>query len=80
MKDGGFWASAAAPNFEDSCNICMDFPIATMEHCDREANQVAHELARQAFVSKVFFCTWVDSPPSFIFPILSKDVTMFSDE
>ena len=58
----------------------LDFPTAATEHCHREANQVAHELARQAFVSKVFFCTWVDSPPSFIFPILSKDVTMFSDE
>jgi len=79
MKDGGFSASAAAPIFEDCYNIWIDFPTATMEHCDREANQVGHELAQQAFVSKVF-CTWVDSPPSFIFPILSNNVTMFSDE
>jgi len=33
----------------------LDFPTAAMEHCHREANQVAHELARQVFVSKVFF-------------------------
>jgi hypothetical protein len=35
--------------------------MAMIEHCDREANQVAHELARQAFISKDF-CTWVDHP------------------
>ena len=57
----------------------MEFPMATIEHCDREANQVAHELAQQAFVSKAI-CIWVDSPPSFIFPILSNDVTMLADE
>jgi hypothetical protein len=57
----------------------MDFPMATIEHCDREANQVAHELAQWAFVSKAI-CIWVDSPLSFIFPILSNDVTMLSDE
>jgi hypothetical protein len=42
IKDGGFSASAAAPIFEDCYNIRMDFLTATMEHCDREANQVAH--------------------------------------
>ena len=51
--------------------------MATIEHCDREANQVAQELAQQAFVSKAI-CIWVDSPPSFIFPILSNDVTILS--
>jgi len=30
----------------------MEFPMATIEHCDREANKVAHELAQQAFVFK----------------------------
>jgi len=57
----------------------MEFPMATIEHCDREANQVTHELAQHAFVSKAI-CIWVDSPPSFIFPILSNDVTILSDE
>ena len=80
MKGGGILASAAAPLFEDCYNIWMDFPTTPMmEHCHREANQVAHELARQAFVSKVF-CMWVDLRPSFIFPILSNNVTMLSDE
>jgi hypothetical protein len=48
MMDGGFTASAAAPIFEDCYNIWKDLPMATIERCDREANQVAHELARQA--------------------------------
>jgi hypothetical protein len=59
----------------------MDFPTATLEHfCDRKENQVAHELAPQAFISNKSFCIWVDSPPSFNFPILSNDVTLLSDE
>jgi len=72
-------ASAAAPIFEECYDIWMDFPSAMIEHCDREANKVAHELAQQAFVSKAI-CIWVDSTPSFIFPILSKDVTILLDE
>ena len=36
--------------------------MATIEHCDREANQVAHELARQGFISNKSFCIWADSP------------------
>jgi hypothetical protein len=50
--------------------------MAMIEHCDREANQVAHELAQKTFISKDF-CTWVDSPPIFIFHALSNDVTLF---
>ena len=54
MNDGGFSASADTPILKYCYNIWMDFLMATIEHCDREANQVAHELARQVFVSKAF--------------------------
>ena len=55
------------------------YPLATIEHCDREANQVAHELARQALEEK-FSCFWVDSQPTFITALLANDVTILSDE
>jgi hypothetical protein len=37
----------------------------SIEHCDLDANQVAHELARVAFSFK-HTCIWVDEHPSFI--------------
>ena len=67
MKDGGFTASASAPILEVCYDLWRDLPLATIEHCDREANQVAHELARQALEEKVS-CIWVDSQPTFITP------------
>jgi ribonuclease HI len=75
MMDGGFTASATAPIFEDCYNIWKDLPMATIEHCDREANQVAHELARQALVAKAS-CIWVDLQPTFITALLANDVTL----
>ena len=41
-----------------------------------EANQVAHELARQAMLTKEN-CIWDDDPPSFILQLVSDDVTIF---
>jgi hypothetical protein len=46
---------------------------------DREANQVAHELARQALVSKVVYA-WADSQTTFITALLANDVMLLSDE
>ena len=77
--DGGFTASAAAPIFEDCYNIWKDLPMATIEYCDREATQVAHELAWQALVAKAS-CIWVDLQPTFITALLANDVTLLSDE
>jgi ribonuclease HI len=76
MIDDGFTASAAAPIFEDCYNIWNDLSMATIEHCDREANQVAHELAWQALVAKAY-CIWV---PTFITALLANDVILLFDE
>jgi ribonuclease HI len=46
-------------------------------HCNREANQVAHELARFAFSSKDIL-SWVDESPDFILPFVLRDVTLFT--
>jgi hypothetical protein len=43
--------------------------------CPREANQVAHEIARFCFSNNIS-CNWVDEPPSFLFDSLTNDVTV----
>jgi ribonuclease HI len=48
MKDGGFSANSTAAIYDD-CNIIWSgFQDISIEHCSREANQVAHNLARRA--------------------------------
>ena len=47
----------------------------SFKHCPREANEVAHELARSCFIDKIS-CNWVDEPPSFILGKLINDVTI----
>jgi hypothetical protein len=51
--------------------------IGTVEfsHCTRDTNIVAHDLARDSFISRSC-CNWVDDPPSFILPALLYDVTV----
>uniref|UniRef100_A0ACD5XCW7 Uncharacterized protein n=1 Tax=Avena sativa TaxID=4498 RepID=A0ACD5XCW7_AVESA len=44
------------------------------QHCPREANRIAHELARSCF-SSMISCNWVDDPPSFILESLVNDVS-----
>jgi ribonuclease HI len=79
LEVGNFLAMASAPIFYECYNLWREFAEISIEHCDKESNQVAHELARQAFMSKAS-CIWVDEPPNCIIPLISNDVTMFSDE
>ena len=44
-------------------------------HCPREANEVAHEIARFCY-SDNSSCNWVDEPPRFILDKLLNDVTI----
>jgi ribonuclease HI len=46
----------------------------SFQHCPREANEVAHELARDSFSSMNTY-NWVDEPPSFRLSHLINDVT-----
>lgn len=76
MENAGFTANSAVAVY-DECNIVWSgFQEISIEHLSREANQVAHELARQAMISKVN-CIWDDDPPGFIVHLLSNDVTIF---
>ena len=62
MNEGGFSATAAAPIYDECCQLWMDFAAISISHCNRECNLVADELARQALVEKNSF-VWVDDPP-----------------
>ena len=77
MRNGGFYGNSAAAIY-DECNIVWGgFQEISIEHSSREANQVAHELARQAMFTKEN-CIWDDDPPSFIAPFLSNDITILN--
>ena len=50
----------------------------SIEHCNRDINVVAHEVARVVMESELN-CIWVDEPPSFILEHLVNDVILFGD-
>ena len=47
--------------------------MISIEHCSREANKTAHELARRGMQTELN-CNWDDEPPSFILESLMNDV------
>ena len=78
MKNGGHSAGVAAVVFDDCYFMACDFTLIRFEHCNREANKVADELARLAKFSP--FELWMDSAPSAIIPILVYDATILTHE
>jgi ribonuclease HI len=66
MENTGFTANSAAAIY-DECNIVWNgFQEISIEHLSREANQVAHELARQAMISRANYI-WDDDPLVLLF-------------
>ena len=57
----------------------MNFSSIAIGCCHRDANQVAHELAKSSFVSRNT-CIWNDEPPSFLVAIYSNDVLCLIDQ
>jgi hypothetical protein len=54
----------------DDCNILWSgFGNVSIEFCYRKANQVAHELARDAYPPSNSY-NWVDEPPRFIIGLI----------
>ena len=78
MNEGGRSSGAAAAIFYDCFHLACDFPISRFEHCNREANKVAHELAKLARFS--FISDWFEEPHNAIVPILINDVMIISNE
>ena len=65
MMQRGFSSTSAAAIYDDCYVLWSSFNAASGEYCNREANEVAHELARNAFTSKSS-CIWVDELPSLV--------------
>ncbi|XBI20605.1 hypothetical protein VPH35_061859 [Triticum aestivum] len=78
MNDGGQSAGAAAAIFEDCFHYACDFITARFEHCNRETNKVAHELARLARFSLT--SDWFEEPLSEIVMFLTNDVLLITNE
>ena len=78
MNEGGRSSGAAAAIFDDCFHLACDLPISRFEHCNREANKVAHELAKSARFSFIF--DWFEEPHNVIVPILINDVMIISNE
>jgi len=61
MANGGFSTNSATDVY-DECNIVWSgFEMISIEHCSREANKTAHELARRGMQTKLN-CNWMMSP------------------
>ena len=55
--------------------LAHNIPGINFKHCPREANEVAHFLARRCYDSKI--CEdWVDVTPAFLLPLVLHDVTL----
>ena len=74
MNNGGRSSSTAAAVFDDCYFLACDFPITKFEHCNREANRVAHELAKLARFS--LSNLWMESAPKALIPMLVNDATI----
>ena len=77
LKEGNS-TSIASAFFYDCYFMSIDFTHVIYDHCFRESNLVAHELARLAKLSP--FKLWMDSAPSAIIPILVYDATILTHE
>ena len=53
MKDGGFSATSSAAILDDCRLLTTGFKEIKFEHCNRDANEVAHVLAKYSFDSRV---------------------------
>jgi len=78
-KEESFPATSEAPIYDDCYNMWRDFVDVSIEHCHRDANRVAHEIARRCFISRQS-CIWVDEPPSFLLEFFMNDVTILMNQ
>jgi hypothetical protein len=78
MQAGDFSNKSAAAILDDCYHLALDFVKIHFEHSFYEANQVAHELARLDRSNNQL--VWLDDSPSFLIPLLLKDVTYATND
>jgi hypothetical protein len=69
-------ACIAAAIFDDCYYLSSEFLRVQFQPSFREANSVAHELARVARGSQTQ--TWLDHAPNFLVPLLRNDVIVIA--
>jgi hypothetical protein len=69
------WWSEAAAIFANIIDSTITIGEVKFTHCPREANKVAHELAKFSFLNKNS-CNWASEPPSFILNSRITDATI----
>jgi hypothetical protein len=69
------WWNECSTIFADIVDITSSFDKITFKYCPREANKVAHELAKFSFLNNQS-CNWVDEPLSFLLNNIINDVTV----
>lgn len=70
------WYDPVAATYAQCMETAGAIGKVEFRHVHREANGVAHELARMCFLDE-FPCNWIDEPPSFILSALMNDVSVF---
>jgi hypothetical protein len=78
MKNGTVSHGIAAAIFDDCYHLSRQFVKIQFVHVFREANTIAHELARLARGSPQ--CAWIEDPPNSIIPLMLSDATLISNE
>jgi ribonuclease HI len=69
------WWNESAAFYADCIDLSSSIGTVKFNYCPREANQVAHEIAKFSFLNALS-CNWVDEPPSFLLGSLLNDVTI----
>ena len=63
----------------DCFHYAHEISSIRFQHYPREANTLAHTLARHVFESNVMYW-WDDDPPSFLLPHVLKDVSLLKSK
>ena len=69
------WWNESSVIFTDCVDLDSSVQTIQFKYCPREANQVAHEIAKSSFSTRSS-CNWDDEPPSFLLSVIISDVTI----
>ena len=72
ITDPSEFRGVSAVVLDDCRHLLTMLGMATVQHCSREANGAAHELARHGSTQEVRVF-WFEDPPRFIIPVIVED-------
>ncbi|KAE8795187.1 hypothetical protein D1007_29920 [Hordeum vulgare] len=78
MQEGGNSCGTAATILDDCYHMARDFTQVRYDHCQRETNSIADELARLCKFSSP--SSWFDEPPNVIIPLLVRDSVLITSQ